>query len=69
MDSKKQSGNGPVIAGIFCLLSSVLAGNSLADKVEHFNGWQAAGYAVVAGIFIAIATAAILAASSALQDN
>lgn len=68
-EAKAADGSGSKIAGIFCLLASLLGGSSLAEKVEHFNGWQAAGYAVIAGVFIAIVTLAISSVVSSLEEN
>ncbi len=59
MESKKNDGWTSGVAGLFCFLGSIAAGTSLTQVVSNFNGWQAAGYAVIAGIFIACYTVII----------
>jgi len=38
-----------------CILGSVAASLSLQEMIPHLNKWQKVGYAVVGGIFIAMA--------------
>ena len=38
-----------------CILGSVAAALSLQEILPHLNRWQKGGYAIVAGIFIAMA--------------
>jgi len=58
-----------IVPGFFCLVACVAAGASLTAVVEHFNGWQAAGYAVVAGLFIACVTVMINMMMSSLAEQ
>jgi hypothetical protein len=59
MESKNQFGWTSIVSGSLCFLGCIAAGTSLARVVGHFNAWQAVGYAVVAGIFIACFTVII----------
>jgi sugar phosphate permease len=59
MESKNSFDWTSGVAGFFCLLGSMAAGTSLTQVVNRFNGWQAVGYAVIAGIFIAFYTVII----------
>lgn len=59
MEKKKNLVWTSVVAGFFCFLGSIAAGTSLTQVVNGFNGWQAAGYAIIAGIFIACYTVII----------
>jgi len=59
MESKKSFGWTSGVAGFFCFLGSIAAGTSLTQVVGRFNAWQAVGYAVIAGIFIACYTVII----------
>jgi hypothetical protein len=59
MESAKSFEWTSAVAGIFCFLGSIAAGTSLTQIVSSFNGWQAVGYAVIAGIFIAFYTVII----------
>ncbi len=54
---KKQSISGIVfiLLGI-CIVGSVAGSLSIQELVHHQNKWQSGGYAIVGGIFIALAT-------------
>ena len=53
---KKHSISGVVfiLLGI-CIIGSVAGSLSLQEIVHHQNKWQSGGYAIVGGIFIALA--------------
>lgn len=59
METKKGTDWATIVSGFLCIVGSIAAGTSLTQVVSKFNGWQAAGYAVVAGIFIACFTVII----------
>lgn len=55
MESKRSiSGIVFVLLGI-CIVGSVAGSLSLREIIHHQNKWQSGGYAIVGGIFIALA--------------
>jgi len=48
-----------LIVGAVCIIMGAAAGISLHEIVSRLSGWQAVGYVLVSGIFIAL-TAVIL---------
>lgn len=69
MESKSSSEWTSVVAAIFCFLGCIAAGTSLTQIVSGFNGWQAAGYAIIAGIFIAFYTVIIKTVLQTLAEE
>lgn len=56
MDPKKEEANiVSIIVSVFCIVMGAAGGISMQHIISHINGWQAAAYAIVAGIFVAIA--------------
>ncbi len=43
-----------LIVGAVCIIMGVAAGISLHEIISRLNGWQALGYVLVSGIFIAL---------------
>ncbi len=43
-----------IIIGAVCIVLAVLGAVRLHHILPHLNGWQAAAYSIVAGIFIAV---------------
>ncbi|MDA8082649.1 MAG: hypothetical protein M0024_03200 [Nitrospiraceae bacterium] len=59
MESEKKTSWPTLISGFFCFLGSIAAGTNLSQAVSHFSGWQAAAYAIIAGLFIGCYTVII----------
>ncbi len=54
MNQNKEANLTSLIVGTVCIIMAVAGGLSMFHIVSHLNGWQAAGYALVGGIFIAL---------------
>ncbi len=54
MESKKEVGGVAIVLAAFCILASVLGAISLEEIISHLNKWQKGGYAIAAGVFIAM---------------
>jgi hypothetical protein len=54
MEQKKRAILTPLIVGAVCIIMAVAGGISMRRMISHLNGWQAAGYVLVEGIFIAL---------------
>jgi hypothetical protein len=57
-----------VVAVLFTIVAGVAAGTGLSSLVSRLNGWAAAGYAIVAAIFIAISVVILMQIMSSLRD-
>lgn len=55
MEQKHRISSVAFILFAVCILGSVAASVSLQDILPHLNKWQKGGYAIVGGIFIAMA--------------
>jgi hypothetical protein len=66
--SKNDLGLMTVVLVLFCVLTSAAAGNGLSALVSKLNGWAAAGYAIVAAVFIGIAVVVLMQIMSSLRD-
>jgi hypothetical protein len=58
-----------IVGGLFCILGSFGAGLSIRGIVQHINGFQAVGYVLVGGIFIAISALVITQVLSSLTGE
>lgn len=56
MESKRTVSRVTFILIAVCILGSIAASLSLGEIIPSLNKWQKVGYAVVGGIFIAMAT-------------
>ncbi len=54
MNQNKEANLTALIVGTVCIIMAVAGGLSMFHIVSRLNGWQAAGYALVGGIFIAL---------------
>ena len=54
MEQKKEADLKSIIVGVVCIIMAAAGGISLHSIISHLNGWQAAGYVLVGGIFIAL---------------
>lgn len=59
MEQKKRADLTPVIVGAVCSIMAVAGGIRMLHMISRLNGWQAAGYALVEGIFIALVAAVL----------
>ncbi len=55
MEYKQRVSSATFILFAVSILGSVAASFSILEIISHLNKWQKAGYAVVGGIFIAMA--------------
>ncbi len=55
MEKKHRISSVTFILLAVCILGSVAASFSLQEILPHLNKWQKVGYAIVGGIFIAMA--------------
>ncbi len=58
-----------IIIGIICLALAILGAASLHGILPHINGWQAAAYSIVGGIFIALIGVILNSILSFLLDD
>ncbi len=56
MEKKHTVSSVTFILFLVCILGSIAASISVMEILPHLNKWQKGGYAIVGGIFIAIAT-------------
>ncbi len=54
MSNNKEASLTSIIVAVVCVIMAVAGGLSMYHIISHLNGWQAAGYALVGGIFIAL---------------
>ncbi len=54
MEQKNEVNWTSVIVGIACIILAAVGAVRLHQILPHLNGWQAAAYSIVAGIFIAL---------------
>lgn len=59
MESKNKANGTAIILLAFSFLATVAGAFSLEQLAPHLNKWQVGGYAVVAGVFIALAAVII----------
>jgi multisubunit Na+/H+ antiporter MnhG subunit len=57
MEQKKRANLTPLIVGAVCIILAAAGGIRMHHMISRLNGWQAAGYALVEGIFIALVAA------------
>lgn len=55
MEKKHRVSSVTFILLLVCILGSIAASFSLQEILPHLNKWQKGGYAIVGGIFIAMA--------------
>ncbi len=55
MEKKHRVGSVTFILFLVCILGSIAASVSILEILPHLNKWQKGGYAIVGGIFIAMA--------------
>lgn len=55
MEKKHRAGSVTFVLIAVCILGSIAASFSLQEILPHLNKWQKGGYAIVGGIFIAMA--------------
>ena len=67
-ETRKDLGWTPFIIMFFGLLAGVCGGLSLSISTEHLNGWQAGAYALVAGVFIGLATIILYQILSSVKE-
>jgi hypothetical protein len=66
---KKEANAISLIVGAVIIIMGVAASVSLHRILSHLNPWQAAAYALVAGIFIALVAAILNAMLSFFYDD
>ncbi len=54
MNHNKEANLTSIIVGVICIIMAVAGGLSMFHIISRLNGWQAAGYALVGGICIAL---------------
>lgn len=51
---KNEASGISLVVGVVCIVLAAVGAASLHNILPHLNGWQAAAYAIVGGIFIAL---------------
>jgi len=51
---KNEASGISLIVGVVCIVLAAVGAASLHNILPHIDGWQAAAYAIVGGIFIAV---------------
>jgi hypothetical protein len=69
VEPKKEAGINSVIVGAVCIIMGAAAGISLHDIISRLTGWQALGYVLVAGVFIALVAVIVNQILSSLYDE
>ena len=54
MRPKNEASGISLIVGVVCIVLAAVGAASLHNILPHIDGWQAAAYAIVGGIFIAV---------------
>ena len=54
MRPKNEASGISLIVGVVCIVLAAVGAASLHNILPHINGWQAAAYAIVGGIFIGL---------------
>lgn len=54
MNQKREANLTAIIVSAVCVIMAATGGLSMVHIISRLNGWQAAGYALVGGIFIAL---------------
>ncbi len=54
MNQNKEADLTSIIVGLVCIIMAVTGGLSMFHIISRLNGWQAAGYALIGGICIAL---------------
>ncbi len=54
MNQEKEADLTSIIVGVVCIVMATAGGLSMLHIISHLDGWQAAGYALVGGICIAL---------------
>ncbi len=57
-----------VVGVLFAIVASIAAGVNLSSLAPKIGGWAAAGYAIVAAIFVALAIVIVVQIMSSLRD-
>ena len=68
MESKSSLNWVTIVVGLFCLLGSFGAGRNIQWLIHRINGFQAVGYALVGGIFIAISAVVLTQVLQSLSE-
>ena len=69
MEQKNRVSSVTFILIAVCILGSVAASISIQEILPHLNKWQKAGYAIVGGIFIAMAAVIVNEMLSFFQNE
>jgi hypothetical protein len=60
MESSKKVNGTALLLIAFTMLASIAGAFSLKQIIPHLNKWQIGGYAIAAGVFIALTTVIIM---------
>jgi hypothetical protein len=69
MEKKHRVGSVAFILFLVCIVGSIAASFSLREILPHLNKWQKGGYAIVGGIFIAMAAVILNEMLSFFQND
>ena len=69
MEKKHKAGSVTFILFLVCILGSIAASLSVLEILPHLNKWQKGGYAIVGGIFIAMAAVIVNEMLSFFQNE
>ncbi len=59
MEQNRRADLKALIVGAVCIIMAAAGGIGMYHMISRLNGWQAAGYALVEGIFIALVAAIV----------
>lgn len=69
MEKKHKVGSVTIILFLVCILGAIAASISVQEILPHLNRWQKGGYAIVGGIFIAMAAVIVNEMLSFFQNE
>ena len=69
MEKKHTVSSVTIILFLVCILGSIAASFSIQEILPHLNKWQKGGYAIVGGIFIAMAAVIVNEMLSFFQNE
>ncbi len=69
MEKKHKAGGITFILFLVCILGTIAASVSVQEILPHLNKWQKGGYAIVGGIFIAMAAVIVNEMMSFFQSE
>ncbi len=69
MKQKNEANWTSLIVGIVCIILAAVGAIRLHHILPHLNGWQAAAYSIVAGIFIALIGVIVNSILSSFRRN